>query len=125
MVLGSLLPGPNLTIPGAALTEVEHAASGRPADERPRPSRPVRQWWLAWAASVVLGVLAVLRGLGDSTQALADAVLLHAVADIAAAVVALVTIRVVTDLTELLAPDLRPAGREAVLSVGCGGLSPR
>ena len=78
----------------------------------------MRQWWLAWAASVVLGVLAVLRGLGDSTQALADAVLLHAVADIAAAVVALVTIRVVTDLTELLAPDLRPAGREAVLSVG-------
>jgi Domain of unknown function (DUF4328) len=118
VVLGSLLPGPNLTIPGAALTEVEHAASGRSADERPRPSRPVRQWWLAWAASVVLGVLAVLRGLGDSTQALADSVLLHAVADIAAAVVALVTIRVVTDLTELLAPDLRPAGREAVLAVG-------
>ena len=67
----------------------------------------------------------MLRGLGNSTQALADSVLLHAVADIAAAVVALVTIRVVTDLTELLAPDLRPAGREAVLSVGTGGVSRR
>jgi len=118
VVLGSVLPGPNLTVPGAALTEVEHAASGRPADECPRPSRPVRQWWVAWAASVVLGVAAVLRGLGASTQALADAVLLHALADVAAAVVALVTIRVVTDLTELLAPALRTAGREAVLAVG-------
>lgn len=118
VVLGSVLPGPNLTVPGAALTEVEHAASGRPADERPRPSRPVRQWWLAWAASVVLGVVAVLRGLGESTQALADAVLLHAVADVAAAVAVLVTVRVVTDLTELLAPALRPAGRDSVLAVG-------
>ena len=60
-----------------------------PPTSGPRPSRPVRPWWVAWAASVVLGVLAVLRGLGGSTQALADAVLLHALADIAAAVAAL------------------------------------
>jgi hypothetical protein len=65
----------------------------------------------------VLGVLAVLRGLGDSTQALADAVVLHAVADVAAALAALATVVVVAHLTELLAPELRPAGREAVLGV--------
>jgi len=117
VVVGSILPGPNLTVPGAALAEVEHAASGEPASARPRPSTPVRRWWLAWDASVVLGVAAVLRGLGNSTQALADAVLLHAVADVAAAVAALATVRVVAHLTELLAPELRPAGREAVLGV--------
>ncbi|CAA9242102.1 MAG: hypothetical protein AVDCRST_MAG54-1550, partial [uncultured Actinomycetospora sp.] len=117
VVLGSVLPGPNLTVPGAALAEVEHAASGEPATARPRPSTPVRRWWIAWDASVVLGVLAVLRGLGDSTQALADAALLDAVADVAAAVAALATVVVVAHLTELLAPELRPAGREAVLGV--------
>ncbi|MHC1561919.1 DUF4328 domain-containing protein [Actinomycetospora sp. C-140] len=118
VVLGSVLPGPNLTVPGAALTEVEHAASGLPADTRPHPSRPVVRWWLAWDASVVLGVAAVLRGLGPSTQAMADAVLLHALADVAAGVAAWATVRVVTHLTELLAPELRPAGRESVVSVG-------
>lgn len=117
VVLGSVLPGVNLTVPGAALAEVEHAASDLPADARPRPSRPVWRWWLAWDASVVLGAAAVLRGLGGSTQAMADAVLLHAISDVAAAVAAVATIGVVTHLTGLLAPQLRPAGREAVLAV--------
>lgn len=120
VVLGSVLPGPNLTVPGSALSEVEHAASGLPAGARPRPSRPVLRWWLAWDVSVLLGVAAVLRGLGGSTQAMADAVFLHALADVAAAVAALATIRVVTHLTELLAPELRPGGRETVLGVGPG-----
>ncbi|GAA4918971.1 uncharacterized protein DUF4328 [Actinomycetospora succinea] len=118
VVVGSVLPGPNLTVPGAALTELEHTASALPADARPWPSAPVRRWWVAWDASVVLGVAAVLRGLGESTQALADSVLLHAIADVAAAVAAWATVRVVAHLTELLAPQLRPAGREAVVGVG-------
>ncbi|MFC5141853.1 DUF4328 domain-containing protein [Actinomycetospora rhizophila] len=117
VVVGSVLPGPNLTVPGAALTELEHTASALPADARPWPSVPVRRWWVAWDASVVLGLAAVLRGLGASTQALADAVLLHAIADVAAAVAAWTTIRVVAHLTELLAPQLRPGGREAVVGV--------
>ncbi|PVZ09608.1 DUF4328 domain-containing protein [Actinomycetospora cinnamomea] len=125
VIVGSVLPGPNLTVPGAALAEVEHAASGEPASARPRPSTPVWRWWLAWDASVVLGVVAVLRGLGDSTQALADAVLLHALADVAAAVAALATVRVVAHLTELLAPELRPAGREAVMGVSPAAPAPR
>lgn len=123
VALGSALPGPNLTVPGAALTELEHTASGLPTTARPRPSVPVRRWWVAWDASVVLGVAAVLRGLGESTQALADSVLLHAIADVAAAVAAWATIRVVTHLTELLAPELRPGGREAVVGVGSGAVS--
>lgn len=118
VAVGSVLPGPNLTVPGAALTELEHTASALPPDQRPWPSVPVRRWWVAWDASVVLGVAAVLRGLGESTQALADSVLLHAIADVAAAVAAWATVRVVAHLTELLAPVLRPGGREAVVGVG-------
>ena len=76
------------------------------------------RWWAGWAVSVVLGLLAVLRGLGDSTQALADAVVLHALADVAAAVAALLTLRMVDHLTELVAPHLRTSGREAVVSLG-------
>ena len=117
VVVGSVLPGPNLTVPGAALAETEHAASGFPPGERPRPSAPVRAWWIAWAVSVVLGLLTVLRGLGTSTQAMADTVLLHAVTDVAAAVAAVLTIRVVDHLTELIAPELRATGRDQVLAV--------
>lgn len=117
VVIGSILPGPNLTVPGSALTEMEHAASGFPPDRRPRPSRPVARWWIAWACSVLLGLLAVLRGLGDSTQALADSVVLHGLTDVAAALTALGTIRMVDHLTELLAPEIRTSGRDHVLAV--------
>lgn len=117
VVLGSVLPGPNLTVPGAALAEMEHVASGLPTDRRPRPSLPVGRWWAAWAASVVLGWLAVLRGWSGSTQALADAVLLHGLVDVATVVAALMTIRVVEHLTALLAPELRAAGRDHVLAI--------
>lgn len=117
VVLGSVVPGPNLTVPGSALAEVEHAASGLPSEQRPRPSRPVARWWAAWAVSVVLGVVAVLRGLGASTQALADAVVLHGLADIAAAVAAVLTVGMVAHLTDLLAPELRAHGRDTVVRV--------
>lgn len=118
VIIGTVLPPTTLTVPGSALTELEHAASGRPADERPRPSRPVARWWAAWAASVVLGLLAVLRGLGQGTQALADAVLLHGLADLVAAVTAVLTVWMVEHLTELIAPELRATGRETVVRVG-------
>ena len=110
-MLGSVLPGPNLTVPGSALTEVEHAASGAAASTTPRPSASVARWWAAWAVSVVLGVCAVLRGLAGSTQALADSVVLHGLADLAAAVTAVLTVGMVVHLTDLLAPTLRERGR--------------
>ena len=112
-----MLPGSNLTVPGAALAEMEHAASGHPSDRRPRPSRPVGQWWAAWSASVLLSWLAVLRGLSGSTQALADSVLLHGLVDVATVVAAVATVRVVEHLTELLAPELRPRGRDEVVAI--------
>lgn len=116
LVVGALVPPLTLVVPGAALTEIEHAASGRPADERPRPSRTVATFWAAWAASVVLGLVAVVPG-GDSTQALADGVVLHGMVDLVAAVTAVAAVRVTAHLTDLLAPALRTTGRSWVVRV--------
>lgn len=118
IVVGALVPVTTLVVPGAVLAEIEHAASGRPADERPRPSLPVAQWWAVWAASVLVGLVTVARGFDDSTQALADGVVLHGVVDLLAAATALLTVRVTAHLTELLAPELRPRGRSWVVRVG-------
>jgi hypothetical protein len=115
LLLGCVLPPFTLTVPGATLTEIEHAAAGRDPATRPVPSRPVLVWWAAWAVGVVLGVITVVHGFWTSTQALADGVVLHALVDVAAVVTAWATIRVVAHLTELLAPVLRPAGRSWVV----------
>ena len=116
VVAGTLLPPATLAVPGAVLAEIEHAGSGRPSAERPRPSRPVALWWAGWVASVVLGLVVVLHGaLASSTQALADGVVLHGVADLLAAATAVLTVRVVDHLTALLAPELRTRGRAWVV----------
>ena len=119
VVVGSLIPPLSLVVPGAVLAETEHAASGLPSGLRPRPSRTVARWWAAWAAGVVLGLVTVVHGLlAASTQALADGVVLHGVVDLVAAVTALLTVRVVEHLTELLAPELRGRGRSWVVRLG-------
>jgi hypothetical protein len=111
LLLGCVVPPFTLTVPGATLTEIEHAAAGRDPSTRPVPSRPVLVWWAAWAVGVVLGLVTVAQGFWTSTQALADGVELHALVDVVAVVTAWATVRVVAHLTELLAPVLRPAGR--------------
>ena len=119
VVVGSIVPPLSLVLPGAVLAEIEHAASGLPAEVRPRPSRPVARWWAAWATGVVVGLVAVVHGLGArSTQALADGVVLHGLVDLVAAATAVLTLRVVAHLTELLAPELRGHGRAWVVRVG-------
>jgi hypothetical protein len=115
LLLGCVLPPFTLTVPGATLTEIEHAAAGRDPAARPVPSRPVLTWWATWAVGVVLGVLTVVHGFWTSTQALANGVVLHAFVDVAAVVTAWATVRVVAHLTELLAPELRPTGRTWVV----------
>lgn len=108
ILAGILVPGPNLFIPGSTLAELEHSAlagAGEQVPEsRPRPSRLVRLWWLTWCTSLVLGWLAILWGLRDSVQALANGVLLHLYADLAACALALLTIVVVRRFTRLLVP---------------------
>ncbi len=115
LVLGCVLPPFTLTVPGATLAEIEHAAAGSDPATRPTPSRPVLVWWVSWAVGVVLGLVTVVHGFWTSTQALADGVVLHALVDVVAVVTAWTTIRVVAHLTELLAPVLRPSGRTWVV----------
>lgn len=103
-VLGWLLPGLNLSVPGSVLAEVEHAALGRPAGARPHPSRLLLVWWALWATNVVLGVVAVVWMFRSGVQAKADGVVLHALVDAAAAATAVVTARVVAWLTALVNP---------------------
>jgi hypothetical protein len=116
IVLGWLVPGLNLSIPGSVLAEIEHSAIGLPADRRPRPSRLVLVWWALWAASVVLTAFVLLWSLRDGVQVRADGVLFHAVLDLLAAVTAGVTARLVLRLTRLLAPAA-PRRREVLLRV--------
>lgn len=116
-VVGWVVPGLNLAVPGSVLAEIEHTASGRPSDVRPRPSRLLLVWWLLWAAGVVLGVVVLLWSLRTGVQALADGVVLHAVLDLLAAATAAVTAVLVVRLTALLGPARR-IRRELVVRVG-------
>jgi hypothetical protein len=117
VLAGFLVPGVNLTVPGSVLTEIEHAALDRDPAQRPNPSRLVRIWWGLWAANVLLGLLAVAWLLRDGTQARADGVVQHALVDLVAAATALVTARVVTELTALIGPPKR-VPRPRVVRVG-------
>jgi len=116
IVLGWLVPGLNLSIPGSVLAEIEHSAIGLPAERRPRPSRLVLVWWGLWAASVVFTVVVLLWSLRTGVQARADGVVLHAVLDLLAAVTAGVTARLVLRITRLLAPAA-PRRREVLMRV--------
>jgi Domain of unknown function (DUF4328) len=119
LVLGWLVPGLNLSVPGSTLAEIEHALLHRPVGARPVPSPLLRAWWAAWVASVALGVIALLWSLRDSTQALADGVLLHALVDVLAATTAVLTALVLRSLTALLRPaDPAKARRMVVVRVG-------
>ncbi|PPK61758.1 DUF4328 domain-containing protein [Actinokineospora auranticolor] len=101
---GLLIPGVNLVVPGAVLAELEHAVLRRSAEQRPRPSALLKSWWITWAGAGVLCAVTIAWRFRDSVQAQADGVLLSAATDLAAAAVAVLTARVVTRLTTLLAP---------------------
>jgi Domain of unknown function (DUF4328) len=117
IVLGWVVPGLNLTVPGSVLAEIEHCALGRPPAVRPSPSRLVRVWWALWAAGVVLAALTLLWSLRTGVQARADGVVLHALADTLAATTAATTAVLVARLTRLLAPA-RAVRREVLVAVG-------
>lgn len=100
-----LVPFVNLVVPGSVLAELEHAVERRPATERPRPSKLLRWWWGFWvAAGVMFWITLLWRVLADSTQALANGVLVHAFQDLVLAGVAVTTALVVRRLTTLLLP---------------------
>ncbi|MBW0137153.1 DUF4328 domain-containing protein [Pseudonocardia abyssalis] len=116
VVVGWVVPGVNLAVPGAVFAEIEHTALGRPAVERPQPSRLVLVWWGLWAAGVVLSAVVLLWSLRTGVQSRADGVVLHALLDLLAAAVAGVTAVLITRLTRLLAPA-RTDRRELLVAV--------
>lgn len=123
VVVGWLVPGVNLAVPGSVFAEIEHSALGLPATARPRPSRLVRLWWALWAAGVLLAVVVALWGLRGSVQARADGVVLHALLDLLAAVTAATTAVLITHLTRLLGPA-RTDRREILVGVIPPALTP-
>ncbi len=115
LILGVLIPGLNLVVPGAVLAELEHAALGLDPHRRPRPSRLVLGWWVGWATGLLLAGTAALWNLRDGVQARADGVLLHVVTDLVAGIVAVTTIVVVQRLTRLLSPAKLASARRMVV----------
>lgn len=120
VVVGCLVPGLSLVVPGAVLAEIEHAALARPPDVRPRPSRLLLGWWVLWAGGGLLAAVTLAWGLRDGVQARADGVLLHLVLDLLAAAVAVLSTVVLTRLTRLLDPG---AGARRLVLVGLGARS--
>lgn len=116
IVLGWLVPGMNLVVPGSVLAEIEHTALHRPPRERPRPSRLLRTWWALWAGGGGLAAVVLLWSLRTGVQARADGVLLHALLDVVASATAAVTALLIVRLTRLLGPA-RAGRRELVVRV--------
>lgn len=116
VVVGWVVPGLNLAVPGGVLAEVEHLGLDRPPGARPRPSRLLLRWWAAWGVSVVLGVVVFLWSFRGGVQALADGVLLHAALDLSCAVTAVLTVGVVRHLAALVEPT-RAVRREILVSL--------
>jgi hypothetical protein len=119
VLIGLLVPGLNLAVAGSVLTELEHAAARKPAGERPRPSRLLVMWWIAWIAGELLfAVVWLVTIFGTSVQALADGVELHLLADAVAAFVTGAGAVFVARITQLLEPvDLSTVHRLRVVKV--------
>ncbi|MFY9806848.1 MAG: DUF4328 domain-containing protein [Pseudonocardiaceae bacterium] len=121
LVVGTLVPGANLVVPGVVLAELEHTTLGHDPDRRPRPSRLVIGWWVIWVIGLVLSGITLLWNLRSGVQARADGVLLHIAADLVAGAVAITTIVVVQRLTRLLSPVHLTAARRMVVVRVPGG----
>ncbi|MFI9810785.1 DUF4328 domain-containing protein [Saccharothrix variisporea] len=104
VLVGLLVPGLNLVMAGSIAAELEHAALRLPATARPSPSRLVRWWWGLWAAAGLWAAVTVAWSFRTSVQALADGVLLHAVSDLLATAVIVLTMVLVRRITSLLLP---------------------
>jgi hypothetical protein len=117
VLLGWLVPGLNLAVPGSVLAEIEHSALLLPPARRPRPSKLLLAWWASWLVGGVLAVVVLLWSLRAGVQARADGVLLHAVLDLLAALTAALTALLVARLTRLLLPNPQPH-REILVAVG-------
>jgi hypothetical protein len=123
VVLGWVVPGLNLAVPGSLFAEIEHGALDRPPGQRPHPSRVVRVWWVLWVVGALVSVVTLAWSQRTGVQAEADGVVLHAVLDLLAAVTAGATALLVGRLTALLGPVRQPR-REVLLAVRPSAAAP-
>lgn len=107
----------NLVLVGPVAAELEHVALGRPAGERPRPTRLLYAWWAAFVANGVLTLLTLVWRFRDGVQAQADAVFFNCLTYLAAAVLAGLTGALVYRLAALLAPTVARMRPMRVLAV--------
>lgn len=89
---------------GPVVAELEHAALGKSPAVRPKPSLLVLAWWAVWAINPVIAVFTARLRLVGGIQAQADGVLLTALTELAAAVLAVLTFLVIRRVMRLLAP---------------------
>ncbi|MEV0696310.1 DUF4328 domain-containing protein [Saccharopolyspora sp. NPDC050389] len=108
VVVGVLVPGLNLSVPGSTLAELEHSvlvAEGvRERGERPFPTLRVRLWWAAWVGTLLFGWFSFGWGFFGSVQAQADGVVLHALNNALVTTLAIMTALMIKYLMRLLAP---------------------
>ena len=112
LVLGVVVPGWNLVMPGVLLTELERdikAELERDINaelERDTnttgPSRLLRAWWLGWVVSVALAAGVWLLRLRHTVQAQADGVALAALSDLVAAGTVVLMLVLIVRYTEAL-----------------------
>jgi hypothetical protein len=98
------IPGINLAMGGVILAELEHQVMRRPAGERPRPTRATKAWWATWFVGGMLFGATVAWRVRDGVQAQADGIVLTALTDVAAAVLAVLTALTIRRLSTLLSP---------------------
>lgn len=104
VLLYLLIPGVNLAMAGVVLAELEHQVLRRPPGTRPSPTRATKAWWAAWVVGGLLFGATVAWRFRDGVQAQADGIVLTALTDLAAAVVAVLTALTIRRLSTLLSP---------------------
>ncbi|MGW1680459.1 DUF4328 domain-containing protein [Saccharopolyspora sp. NPDC002376] len=130
VVVGVLVPGLNLFVPGSAVAELEHsvliAEGARERGARPFPTLRVRFWWATWVATLLVGWFTILWGFRGSVQALADGVVLHALNNALVTLLAVLTARLIKYVMALLvAPDPTELRRLQVRAVRATPPPPR
>ncbi len=121
VILGSLVPVVNLTVPFSTLAELEHDVLARGRCERVRPSRLLRCWLGVWVLGGVLCAITLAWAFRGGLAAEAHGMLWEAATALAAAAVAALTEVVVRRSTALLLPAERGSLRRRQILGVAGG----
>ncbi len=92
ILLRLLVPGWNVYGAGQVAAEADvllESGAGDPTKRTERPGALVLWWWASWVVNAAVLAATLLRGWGDSLQAIADTVELHIALDLTAALTAI------------------------------------